>query len=197
LGGRLRRGYRVEHEPDALILLRPDGAVVARFSARGFSAEGVVRAAEDDACGHPQYHGPEQHVRPARRWVAARMGSTWKAFVRTERRLLGARRDGQLAKVLAWRLPEESREELDEMASKDRRLAEEGLVELRGEGGEVRYEHVDDLRPEDRGDRVRAELSRLEWLMERRERRNAVALQGRVEVDRRGSRARGGAPEDA
>jgi hypothetical protein len=178
LGGRLRRGYRVEHEPDALILLRPDGAVVARFSARGFSAEGVVRAAEDDARGHPQYHGPEEHARSARRWVAAKMGMTWEAFVRTERRLLVSRRDGQLAKALAARLPQESREELDEVASEDRRLAREGLVELRGEGGKARYEHVNDLRPEDRGDRVRAELRRLEWLIARQERRNALVLQG-------------------
>ncbi len=198
LGGRLRRDYRVETDPDALILLGPDGAEVARFSARGFSAEGVVRAAEDDARGHPQYHGPEEHARPARRWVGARMGIAWEAFVRTERRLLVARREGQLAKALAARLPRESREELDEVASEDRRLAREGLVELRGEGGKVRYERVEDLRPEDRADRVRAELRRLEWLMERRERRNVLAaLRRRFESGRRGSRARGGAPEDA
>ena len=102
-----------------------------------------------------------------------------------------------MAKALASRLPQESREESDEMASEDRRLAREGLVELRGEGGEVRHERVEDLRPEDRADRVRAELRRLEWLMERRERRNVLALQGRLEVDRRGGRARGGVPENA
>jgi hypothetical protein len=185
----------VEPYPDTLILLRPDDTVVARFSAEGFSAEGVVRAAEDDARGHPQYQGPEEHARSARRWVAAKMGITWEAFVRTERRLLGARRDGQLARALATRLPRESREELDEMASEDRRLAREGLVELRGEGGGVRYERVDDLRPEDRGDRVRAELRRLEWLMERQGRRNVLVLLGRLKMEhQRGSRTRGGTP---
>jgi hypothetical protein len=163
--------YRLEFDPDVLTLRRRDGTFVAVFSARGATEEGLMRAAEDDARGHPQYHGSEEHTCAARRWVRARMGSTWEAFVRTERRLLAARRNGHLARALGSRLPSESREELDEMADRDRRLAEQELVKLSSEEGEPRYRHIAELSPEDREDRVRAELRRLEWLMERHKKR--------------------------
>jgi hypothetical protein len=172
---KLKWHYRLEHGPDVLTLRRRDGSFVAAFSARGVTGEAVLRAAEDDARGYPQYCGPGEHARAARRWVEARMGSTWEAFLRTERRLLRARRNGQLAKALNLRLPLESREELDAMASRDRRLAGHGLVELRSEGGESRYGRVEELSPEDRVDRLRAELRRLEWLMDRHKRRVGVA----------------------
>jgi hypothetical protein len=171
-----RWDYRLEPNPDVLTLRRRDGTIVAVFSARGATEEGLVWAAEDDARGHPQYCGPEEHAHAARRWVGARMGSTWEAFVRTERRLLAARRNGQLAKALGSRLPLESREKLDEMADRDRHLAEQKLVELSSEEGEPRYRHIEDLSPDDREDRVRAELRRLEWLMERHKRRPPTQL---------------------
>jgi hypothetical protein len=166
-----RWDYRLEPDPDVLTLRRRDDTFVAVFSARGATEEGIMRAAEDDARGHPQYCGPEEHARATRRRVGARMGSTWEAFVRTERRLLAARRNDQLAKALGLRLPLESREELGEMADRDRRLAEQERVELRTEEGEPRYRHIEDLSQEDREDRVRAELRRLEWLMQRHKRR--------------------------
>jgi hypothetical protein len=61
-----------------------------------------------------------------------------------------------------WRLPGESQAVLDRISSEDRRRAEEGLVELRSEGGQVSRKHVEELLPEDRVDRIRAELSRIE-----------------------------------
>ena len=79
-----------------------------------------------------------------------------------------------MARALACRLPGESREELDRMASEDRRRAEEGSVALRSEEGELSYKHVEELSPEDRTDRIRAELARIEWLLERQGRRNSI-----------------------
>jgi hypothetical protein len=42
-------GYHVEHDADALALLRADGSVVARVSARGVEWEEVERAVAEDA----------------------------------------------------------------------------------------------------------------------------------------------------
>jgi hypothetical protein len=47
-------------------------------------------------------------------------------------------------------------------------------VALRSEQGEVSYKHIDDLTPEDRMNRIRAEVRRVEWLLERQARRNAL-----------------------
>jgi len=40
--------YLNQSDPDVLLLRRQDGAFVAAFSARGFTKEGVVEAAEQD-----------------------------------------------------------------------------------------------------------------------------------------------------
>jgi hypothetical protein len=99
--------------------------------------------------------------------VRAQIERSWEKFLKTERRLQEARKNGQIAKALAWRLPGEPQEELDQIASEDRRRAEEGLVELRSEEGELSYKHIEELSPEDRVDHIRAELARIEWLLER------------------------------
>jgi hypothetical protein len=83
----------------------------------------------------------------------------------------GARRNGWMVKALAPRLPGESQEELDRIASEDRRRAEEGLVELRSARGELSYKRLGALSPGDRMDRIRAQLAHIEWLLERRGRR--------------------------
>ena len=67
-----------------------------------------------------------------------------------------------------------SKEELGRMVSEDRRRAEEGFVALRGEEGEISYKHIEELSPEDRMDRIRAELARIEWLLERQGRGNFI-----------------------
>ena len=42
-------GYRLdESDSDVLVLRREDGSVVAAFSARGATREGIVEAAEED-----------------------------------------------------------------------------------------------------------------------------------------------------
>jgi hypothetical protein len=51
---------------------------------------------------------------------------------------------------------------------------EEGLVELRSEEGEFSCKHIEELSPEDRMDRIRAELARIEWLLERRSKRSML-----------------------
>jgi hypothetical protein len=151
-------GYRLEREPDVLTLRRSDGSFVGAFSARGVSEQAVLQLAKDDRSGYPAYTGPHEHADSVRRMVKARMESPWEGFLRTERRMLEARKNGQLAKALACRLPGESQEELDRMVSEDRRTAEEGLLELRSEQGELCYKHIDQLTPKHRMDRVRAKL---------------------------------------
>jgi hypothetical protein len=144
----LPQSYRLEYGSEALILRRVDGSFVA---------------AEEDILGWPAYSGPEEHARSARRLVKTRMEHPWERFLRTERLMLGARRRGQMARGLwFWRLPGESQAVLDSISSENRRRAEEGLVELRSEGGQVSRKHVEELLPEDRVDRIRAELSRIE-----------------------------------
>jgi hypothetical protein len=174
----LPSAYRLERDADVLTLRRSSGSFVGAFSARGAAGEAVLRAAVDDRYGYPAYTGPEEYADSVRRVVKARMESSWKRFLRTERRMLEARKNGQLAKALAWRLPGESQKELDRMASEDRRRAKERLVELRSVEGERYYKHIDQVTPEYRLDRIRAELARIEWLLERHRRRNAILQSG-------------------
>ena len=107
-----------------------------------------------------------------------RMECSWERFINTERRTLEARRKGQLAKALLWALPLESQQEIERMILEDQHRAEEGFVELRSEEGTLSYKHLEQLVPEDRQDRMRAELRRLEWFIERQERRNAFLRSG-------------------
>ena len=170
----LPQDYLLEYGPDALILRRVDGSFVAAFSPQGTTGEAVLRASEEDSRGWPAYSGPAEHAHSARRLVETRMEHSWGRFLRTERRMLRARRNGQMARALFWRLPGESQDVLDLMATEDRRRAEEGLVELRSEEGEFSCKHIEELSPEDRMDRIRAELARIEWLLERHERRKII-----------------------
>jgi hypothetical protein len=168
-------GYRLEHDADTLILRRSsDGSFVGAFSVRGVSEQAFLQTIEDDRSGRPLYSGPQEHAVSVRRMVQARMGSSWESFLRTERRLIEARKNGQLAKALGWRLPGEAQEQLDGVTSEDQRRAEDGLVKLRSEKGELSYKQIEQLSPEDRTDRIRAELVRIEWLIVRQRRRNII-----------------------
>ena len=80
-----------------------------------------------------------------------------------------------MARALTCRLPGESQKELDRMTSEDRGRAEKGLVALRSEDGEFSHKHIEELSPRDRMDRIRAELARLELLLERQIRRSAIS----------------------
>ena len=95
----------------------------------------------------------------------------WERFIEAERRHLEDRRTGHLARLLDGPLPGESAEELRLLAWEDQRRAEEGLVELRGPGGEVFYKHIDELTLEDRHARAEAERALMNRIMERQQRR--------------------------
>jgi hypothetical protein len=166
--------YRLELEADVLVLLRADTSVVGRFSTRGATEEAVMRTAKDDHSNLPLYSGPEEHAESVRRMVRLRMERPWQRFLRTEQRMLEARKKGQLAKALVQSLPCESHEELEEMVKEDCRQAQQGLLELRSESGEISYKHIDQLSSKNRTDRIRAELARIEWLLERQGRRNII-----------------------
>ena len=95
----------------------------------------------------------------------------WERFMEAERRHLGDRRTGHLARLLDGPLPGETAEELRLLAREDQRRAEEGLVELRSPGGEVSYKHIDELTLEDRQARAEAERAQMNRIMERQQRR--------------------------
>jgi hypothetical protein len=95
----------------------------------------------------------------------------WEIFMSGERKTLVERANGRLGFALRTTLPGESREELDRLIEEDRRLAQTGLVSLVAEDGTVSHKHVDELTPEDMPARQRAEVARLDWLMERTDRR--------------------------
>ena len=97
-----------------------------------------------------------------------RRDAAWDRFMRSERRGLSRRKDGQLADLLGEALPGESPAELRRLASEDQRQAEEGMVALL-RAGEVSFKRLDDLSPEDAPARVAAETLRTAWLRERRD----------------------------
>lgn len=106
----------------------------------------------------------------ASRWQAdlpRRRDVAWEKFMRTERRRLARRKDGELAGLLGEALPGETPEALRRLASEDRRQAEEGVVALL-RAGEFSFKHLNELSPEDEPARVAAEGSRAAWLKERR-----------------------------
>ncbi|MFL5992536.1 MAG: hypothetical protein ACJ73W_11170 [Rubrobacteraceae bacterium] len=95
----------------------------------------------------------------------------WEIFMSGERKTLAERANGRLGYALRTTLPGESREELDRLIEEDRRLAQTGLVSLVAEDGTVSHKRAEELTPEDMPARQRAEVARLDWLMERTDRR--------------------------
>ncbi len=83
-----------------------------------------------------------------------------------------------MAKALLRALPLESQQEIERMTLEDQHRAQEEVVELRSEEGALSYKHLEQLVPEDRQDRMRAELRRLEWLLERQTKRNMLLRLG-------------------
>ena len=92
-----------------------------------------------------------------------------------ERRQLRERRKGKLRRALGVPLPGESAEELDRLGEEDRIRAEQGLVDVMGEGSKIIYKHIDDLSRHDMNARTAAEQVRVGWLKERVERRKRGA----------------------
>jgi hypothetical protein len=164
-----------ESDPDILILRRADGSFVAAFSATGATREGILQAAQED---YRQRHHlePQQHQqRPASPApqegtgsVAGEEEGSWEEYLEIERRALEARRGGQLRRVLGDALPGEFPEYIEQLGREDQRRAQEGLVEIMKEG-EPFYKRIEELVPEDRPGRIRAEMAKTLWLQGRLE----------------------------
>jgi hypothetical protein len=107
----------------------------------------------------------------------ARRAATWERFVRTERRELELRKEGQLAGLLGEPLPGEPPAALERLASEDRRQAREGLVALMS-GGKASYKRLDELCPDDMPARIAANRVRTGWLKERRDAWSAHGKEG-------------------
>src|SRR5215213_846374 len=97
----------------------------------------------------------------------------WYSYMAHEREALLLRACGALTYTLRGyalkgELPEDSRKELEKLATEEQRLAREGLVRLLGEDGEeASYKHIDELTPKDIPARRRAELAQMSFLKER------------------------------
>ena len=89
----------------------------------------------------------------------------WKEFMRSERRELELRKEGQLAERLVGPLTGEPSPALRRLVAEDRRQARDGLVALMS-GGKVTYKHVDDLSENDMPARIAANRLRTSWLKE-------------------------------
>jgi hypothetical protein len=94
----------------------------------------------------------------------------WKSFMKTERRELELRKEGQLSKALGEPLAGEAPAALQRLASEDQRQAEEGLVALMSDG-KVFYKHLEGLCEGDMPARIAANRMRMTWLKERQDRR--------------------------
>jgi hypothetical protein len=90
----------------------------------------------------------------------------WESFIKAELRELELRKDGQLARLLGEPLRGEPAAALRQLASEDRRQAEEGLVALMS-NGKVFYKHIERLSEKDMPARVAAKRVRTTWLKER------------------------------
>jgi hypothetical protein len=163
-----------ESDPDVLILRRSDGSFVAAFSAQGATREGIKEAAEEDWRQRnplsPKPRGPLVSRSGEEEDPREQVG--WEEFLEMERRALEDRKGGQLGRALGRALAgeEQEAEELDRLAFEDRRRAEEGLVEVLREG-QPYYKHIDELSPEDRMGRIRADRARTLWLQARQQNR--------------------------
>jgi hypothetical protein len=99
--------------------------------------------------------------------VGVHHGEAWERFLEVELRELEMRKEGHLAKLLGDPLPGESPEELERLAEDDRLRALKGLVALKTESGEIVYRPLEDLTPQDRMRRMRAEGERIDWIVGR------------------------------
>jgi hypothetical protein len=100
--------------------------------------------------------------------IRARQEAAWAMFMQAELRELELRKDGQLARLLGEPLPGEQPAAVLQLASEDRRQAEEGVVALMS-NGKVYYKHLVELSEEDMAARVAAKRLRTTWLKERQE----------------------------
>lgn len=95
--------------------------------------------------------------------------AAWETFMRTERRDLELRKNGQLTELLGEALTGEPSAAMRRLAFEDQRQAEEGLVALTS-NGKVYYKPVEELVEGDMAARIAAIRLRETWLKEWRDR---------------------------
>ncbi|MGI8866457.1 MAG: hypothetical protein ACR2G1_06975 [Rubrobacteraceae bacterium] len=121
---------------------------------------------QEDSAGEEEYAKEQARERSRVAKQEAELLS-WTQFMQSERLELELRKEGQLTDILggpSGELPTQLRD----LASEDRRQAEEGLVALMS-GGKVSYKHLEDLSQEDRPARTAANRLRTTWLKERQD----------------------------
>lgn len=94
--------------------------------------------------------------------------AAWTDFMRSERREIRLRQEGQLARLLGKPLPGELAATLERLAAHDQMQARRGLVALMS-GGTTTYKPLEDLAPDDMPARIAANRLRTTWLKERRD----------------------------
>jgi hypothetical protein len=92
---------------------------------------------------------------------------SWEGFMEMQHRQLRERCEGKLRRASGTPLPGESVEDLDRLGGQDRLRARQGLVAVKGQGGRISYQHIDDLSSLDMRFRNAAERVQVEWLKER------------------------------
>ena len=158
-----RSGESVEGALEA-VLKTEAGRQLERLRDGPYREQSIERWQEDMACERARERARERSEQKKRVQQAA----AWERFVRTERRELELRKEGQLAKLLGEPLPGEPPAALERLAFEDRRQAREGQIALMS-GGKTSYKHLDELCPEDMPARIAAERARTGWLKERRD----------------------------
>jgi hypothetical protein len=132
--------------------------------------DGAHRAERADQWqeGLPRERAVERKRQRAEERKRIEQAAAWEQFMQAELQELELRKGGQLASLLGEPLPGEPPAALEQLASEDRRQAEERLVALM-RGGKVFYKHIDELSPEDMSARIAANRVRATWLKERRD----------------------------
>ena len=154
-----RTGESVEGALEA-VLKTEAGRQLERLRDGPYREQSIERWQED------MPHERARERSEQKKW--AQQAAAWERFVRTERRELELRKEGQLAKLLGEPLPGEPPAALERLASEDRRQARQGQIALMS-GGKTSYKRLDELSPEDMPARIAAERARIGWLKERRD----------------------------
>ena len=170
-GGRLARGRPADDRRVTLLLNRDHGPAAQG----GPQPDGTNGGPEGGRLGLDEAWEDvlrqQELVRKreeSKRQKAEDQETLWREFMEMERRELGQRQTGQLARLLGDPLPGELPEALEQLAAYDQTQAESGLVALMS-GGNTVYKPLEKLRPEDMPARIAANRLRVTWLKERRD----------------------------
>lgn len=81
--------------------------------------------------------------------ITGQLCGSWEGYMTIEREQLAQRATGKMGRMIGRPLPDESKEELESIATQDQLLAQDGYVVLK-QGDKVSYKHIDELTPQDR-----------------------------------------------